>query len=161
MPKFNLGGIFKKKEPSSCRETRSSSSNTPMRPSYNENLEPLGVIVLARESDVRSSVYPCYEFLQAAGIRDEFTSLGTNACLTNIVLVERPQYLKLTNIFVQSFNFIDDQYHPSVEFMLYEQPWRMPLSEFLQCFGCDEHGAHRQDERAAPVPQGALCRNLS
>ena len=120
MPKFNLGGIFKKKEPSSRRETRGSSSNTPMRPSYNEDLEPLGVIVLARESDVRSSVYPCYEFLRAAGIRDEFTSLVTNARLTNIVLVERPQYLKLTNIFVQSFNFTDDQYHPSVEFMLYE-----------------------------------------
>ena len=84
--------------------------------------------VLGRESDVRSSVYPCYEFLQAAGIREEFTSLVTNACLTNIVLMERPQYLKLTNICVQSFNFVDDPYHPSVEFMLYEQPWRMPLS---------------------------------
>ena len=53
MPKFNLGGIFKKKEPSSRRETRRSSSNAPMRPSYNEDLEPLGVIVLARETDVR------------------------------------------------------------------------------------------------------------
>ena len=69
MPKFNLGGIFKNKEPSSRQEMRGSSSNTTMRPSYNENLEPLGVIVLARETDVRSSVYPCYEFLQAAGIR--------------------------------------------------------------------------------------------
>ena len=117
MPTFNLGGIFKKKESSSRRETRGSSSSAPMRPSYNEDLEQLGVIVLGRESDVRSSVYPCYEFLQAAGIRDEFTSLFTNASLTNIVLVEMPQYLKLTNIFVQSFNFIDDQYHPSVEFM--------------------------------------------
>ena len=108
MPKFNLGGIFKKKEPSSRQEMRGSSSNAPMRPSYNEDLELLGVIVLARETDVRSSVYPCYEFLQAAGIRDEFTSLVTNASLTNIVLVEWPQYLKLTNISVQSFNFNDD-----------------------------------------------------
>ena len=66
MPKFNLGGIFKK-EPSSRSETRGSGSNAPMRSSYNEDLEPLGVIVLARETDVRSSVYPCYEFLQAAG----------------------------------------------------------------------------------------------
>ena len=31
---------------------------------------------------MRSSVYPCYEFLQAAGIREAFTSLVTNACLT-------------------------------------------------------------------------------
>ena len=66
MPKFNLGGIFKKKEPSSRRETRGAGSSAPMRSSYNEDLEPLGVIVLARETDVRSSVYPCYEFLQAA-----------------------------------------------------------------------------------------------
>ena len=55
MPKFNLGGIFKK-EPSSRRKMRGSSSNAPMRPSYNEDLEPLGVIVLAREADVHSSV---------------------------------------------------------------------------------------------------------
>ena len=96
--KFNFGWIFKRKEPSSHREMRGSSSNAPMRPSYNEDLEPLGVIVLARETDVRSSVYPCYEFLQAAGIHNEFTSVVTNASLTNIVLVERPQYLKLTNI---------------------------------------------------------------
>ena len=47
MPKFNLGGIFKNKEPSSHREMRGSSSNAPMRPSYNEDLDPLGVIVLA------------------------------------------------------------------------------------------------------------------
>ena len=72
----------------------------------------------------------CYEFLQAAGIRDEFTSLVTNASLKNIVLVEIPQYLKLTNIFVQSFNFIDDPYHPSVEFMLYEQPGECPCPSF-------------------------------
>ena len=58
MPKFNLGGIFNKKEPSFRRETRGSSSNAPMRSSYNEDLEPLGVIVLARETDVCSSVYP-------------------------------------------------------------------------------------------------------
>ena len=44
IPMFNLGGIFKKKEPSSRRETRGSSSNAPMRPSYNEDLEPLGEI---------------------------------------------------------------------------------------------------------------------
>ena len=65
-----------------------------------------------------------------AGILDEFTSFITNANLSELVLVERPQYLKLTNIFVPSFNFIDDQYHPSVEFMLYEQAWRMDLSDF-------------------------------
>ena len=69
-----------------------------------------------------------------------FTSLVTNASLTYIILVERPQYLKLTNIFVQSFNFIDDPYHPSVEFMLYEQPWRMPLSEFCSALGVRNTG---------------------
>ena len=51
------------------------------------------------------------------------------------MLVERPQYLKLTNIFVQSFSFVDDQYHPSVDFMLYEQPRRMYLSEFCKAIG--------------------------
>ena len=71
---------------------------------------------------------------------DEFTSLVTNASLTNIVLVERSQYLKLTNIFVQSFNFNDDPYHPSVEFMLYERPCRMLLSEFCSALGVRNTG---------------------
>ena len=48
MPKFNLGGIFKKKEPSFRRETRGSSSNQPMRPSYNEELEEVGLIELGQ-----------------------------------------------------------------------------------------------------------------
>ena len=68
MSKFTLGGIFKKKEPSSRRETRGSSSSQPMRTSYNEELEEIGVIELGRESDVCPSQYPCYEFLHAAGI---------------------------------------------------------------------------------------------
>ena len=80
------------------------------------------------------------EFLQAAGILEEFNNLITNAHLTNIVLVERPQYLKLTNIFVQSFNIVNDKYHPSVEFMLYEQPWRMALSDFCSALGVPNTG---------------------
>ena len=73
---------------------------------------------LGRESDVCPSQYPCYEFLHAADIYGEVTNLITSAGLSKIVLEERPQYVKLTNMFVQSFNFIDDQYHPRVEFML-------------------------------------------
>ena len=98
------------------------------------------MIVLGRDSDVCPSVYPCNKFLQAAGILEEFNNLTTNAHLTNIVFVERPQYLKLTNIFVQSFNFVDNQYHPSVEFMLYEQPWRMALSDFCSALGVPTMG---------------------
>ena len=56
------------------------------------------------------------------------------------MLVERHQYLKLTNMFVQSFNFIDDQYRPSVEFMLYERPYRMDLSEFCTAIGVTAEG---------------------
>ena len=55
-------GFFKKKEPSSRRETRGAGSSAPMRSSYNEDLEPFGVIVLARETDVRSSVYHVMNF---------------------------------------------------------------------------------------------------
>ena len=80
-----------------------------MRPSYNKELEEVGAIELGRESDVCPSMYPCSQFLHATGILSEVTNLITNAHLSSIVLVERPQYLKLANIFVQSFNFIDDQ----------------------------------------------------
>ena len=161
MSKFNLGGIFKRKESSSRRETRGSSSSQPVRTSYNEDLEEIGVIELGRESDVHPSSYPCYELLHAACIHGEVISLITNAQLTKIVLEERPQYVKLANIFVQSFNFIDDLYHPSVEFMLYERPCSMRLSEFCRAIGVPDEGlTSKISEQPQYIPQGGLRSTL-
>ena len=126
------------------RETRGSSSSQPVRTSYNEDLEEIGVIELGRESDVCPSQYPCYEFLHAAGIYGEVTNLITSAGLSKIVLEERPQYVKLTKMFVQNFNFIDDQYHPRVEFMLYERPCSMLLSEFCRAIGVLDRSEERR-----------------
>ena len=75
MHNFNLSSVFKRKEPSTRRETRGSSSNQPMRPSYCEEFEPMELIEVGRECDVQPSVYPCHDFLTAAGIIDEFINL--------------------------------------------------------------------------------------
>ena len=130
MPKFNLGGIFKKKEPANHRETRVSISNQPVRASYNEDLEPMELTELARERDVKATSYPCHDFLEVVGIHDEFINLVETVGLSDLMLIESPQYLKLTNIFVQSYQFNDHPYHPTVEFMLYDQPRKMELSHF-------------------------------
>ena len=91
---LNLGGIFKKKEPNIRRETSGSSSNLPMRASYNEDLEPMELIELARERDVKATFYPCHDFLATTGIRDEFIKLVETSGLGDLMLIERPQYLK-------------------------------------------------------------------
>ena len=125
MNRMNLGKIFGKKKSSTSREMRPSGSNPPVRPSYNEDFEPLELIEVTQEAEVRPSVYPCYDFLRAAGICDDFISVVRDARLEDFMLNEKPQYLKLTNIFVQSFKFNGDKYNPSVGFMLYDQPWKI------------------------------------
>ena len=100
MPKFNLSWIFKEKEPANRRETRGSSSNQPTRASYSKDLEPMELIELARERDVKATSYPCHDFLAATCIRNEFINLVNTVGLSDHMLIARPQYFKLTNIFV-------------------------------------------------------------
>ena len=60
--------------------------------------------------------------LTAAGIYEAFYHLVENAGLTAFVEDKCPQYLLLTNIFVQSFNFYPRKNPPMVDFKLYDIP---------------------------------------
>jgi len=86
--------------------------------------------VVPRVTEVRACEWPSDEFLRAAGLYEDFYYLVENAGLTAFVEDKCPQYLLLTNIFVQSFNFYPRKNPPMVEFMLYDIPQRMTLQDF-------------------------------
>ena len=73
---------------------------------------------------------PSDDFLRAARLYEDFYYLVENAGLTAFVEDKCPQYLLLTNIFVQSFNFYPRKNPPMVEFMIYDVPQCMTLQDF-------------------------------
>ena len=86
--------------------------------------------VVPRVTEVRACEWPSDEFLRTAGLYEDFYYLVENAGLTAFVEDKCPQYLLLTNIFVQSFNFYPRKNLPMVEFMIYDVPQCMTLQDF-------------------------------
>src|SRR3954463_15622806 len=77
--------------------------------------------------------FPCEDFMEDAGIQEEFYALCANAGLTRLVMSRVPQYETLTAIFVNSFRFYSD--NDTVVFRLYERLLTMPMSTFCEALG--------------------------
>ena len=95
------GWLEKKRPTHSDRVTRAAASPSTARVSYNEDHVPLEL--LEDTSPARTMMFPCDEFLAAAGIKDEFYNLCANAGLTRLVTCRVTQYQKLTSSFINSF----------------------------------------------------------
>ena len=108
------------------RFLRGSSSRDPK----DDGSEKKPKYLFPRVAEVRACEWPSDVLLRAAGIYEDFYHLVENACLTAFVEDKCPQYLLLTNIFVQSFNFYPRKNPPMVEFKLYDIPQRMSLQDF-------------------------------
>ena len=105
------------------RFLRGSSSRDPKDDGSEKNPKYL----VPRVAEVRACEWSSDVFLRAAGIYEDFYHLVENAGLTAFVEDKCPQYLLLTNIFVQCFNFYPRKNPPMVEFKLYDIPQRMSL----------------------------------
>ena len=68
-------------------------------------LEVHKVMRVHREEGVFPSIYPCSEFMNAAGILQDFQTLISNAGLEYFVYGEPYQYVKLTMSVVHDFRF--------------------------------------------------------
>ena len=82
---------------------------------------------LPHTTEVRPCEWPCDAFSKAAGIYEDFYYLAENAVLIDFLHDQREQYLLLTNIFVQNFNFHARRSPPSMEFYLYDEHKEMSL----------------------------------
>ncbi|KAK1645439.1 hypothetical protein QYE76_063244 [Lolium multiflorum] len=64
------------------------------------------------------------------GLLDDFLVLVGNAGLTAYMEDERDQYYMLTKTFVESFQFNNKHFQPSVSFRIYDDPITMKLKDF-------------------------------
>src|SRR3954466_7863196 len=113
----NLGRWLGKKKPECTdRVTRSAASPSAARVSYNEEIVPLEL--LEETSPARAMTFPCPEFMEAAGILEEFNIMCDKAGLTQLANCRVIQYERLTSIFINSFRFYHDD--DVVEFKIYD-----------------------------------------
>src|SRR4051812_31164056 len=116
----------KKTEPSS-RVTRSAASPTSTRASYNEEIIPVELLDVI---PAKAMEFPCEDFMECAGIKEEFYTLCENAGLTRLVTSRVPQYETLTAVFVNSFRFYS--HNDAVMFRLYDELLTMPMNRFCE-----------------------------
>ena len=140
MNNHTYGEIFEGDAP---RLTRPSKSTARLRPSYNENL--LAASIGERDDgDAHPSTFPCYDFLQDAGILTDFLFLVSNVGLTTYMRDERAQYAILTKTFVESFALQNHSYGPTVSFKIYDRPYAMPLIEFCRIIDITSSGTAKK-----------------
>src|ERR1041385_6656588 len=130
------GWLWKKKPECSDRVTRAAASPSAVRVSYNEDHVPLEL--LEDTSPACAMMYLCDDFLTAAGIKEEFYGLSSNAGLTRLALCRVVQYKKLTSCFVNSFRYNHDA--GTVEFKLYNNLITMSLAKFCDIIGVPNAG---------------------
>src|ERR1044072_358596 len=122
--------LGKKKPERSSRVTRSAAAPTSTRASYNEDIIPVEFLDVF---PAKAMEFPCDDFMECAGIKEEFYALCENAGLTRLVTSHVQQYQTLTAIFVNSFRFYSD--NDTVVFRLYDRLLTMPMINFCEFLG--------------------------
>src|SRR3954467_7875160 len=119
--------LGKKKPKRSSHVTRSAAAPSTTRASYNEDIIPVEMLDVL---PAKAMAFACDDFMENAGIKEEFYALCANAGLTRIVTSRVPQYETLTAIFVNNFRFYPDT--DSAVFQIYERLLTMPMRIFCE-----------------------------
>src|SRR3954470_3226185 len=121
-----LGKCLGKKKPErSSRVTHSAPAPSTTRASYNGDIIPVEMLDML---PAKAMTLPCDDFMENAGIKEEFYALCENAGLTRLVTSRVPQYETLTVVFVSSFRFYSE--NDIVVFRLYDELLTMPMNRF-------------------------------
>jgi hypothetical protein len=97
-----------------------------------QELEVHEVMKVYREEGVFPSIYPCSEFMSAAGILQDFQTPISNAGLEHFVDGEPHHYDKLTMSVVQDFTFSWSSSNPMVHYKFTIKRWTCPLMFSMQ-----------------------------
>ena len=98
------------------------------------------------------SLYPCSEFMNAAGILQDFRTLVSNAGLENFINDEPPQYAKLTMSVVQDFRCELKLANPVVHYKIYNIPITLPFDDFCTAIRVPQWGSREKiKERPGPL----------
>src|ERR1043165_3963723 len=122
--------LGKKKPEHSSWVTRSAAAPSTTRVSYNEDIIPVEMLDVL---PAKAVAFPCDDFMENAGIKEEFYALCENAGLTRLVTSRVQQYETLTAVFVNSFRFYFD--NDTVVFRLYDELLTMPMNRFCEVLG--------------------------
>jgi len=83
---------------------------------------------------VRPCEWPSENFMDRAGIKEEFNAYLRNADLEDFEANKCPQYHDLTSSFVRRFEYSSSRNSPSIMFDLYDKSYTMDLEDFtLAC----------------------------
>src|SRR4051812_21295201 len=99
MDNHTFGEVFESDAPRSTRPSRSSSR---ARQTYNEDLITPRFRNKGDEGDAHPSTFPCFTFLQAAGILNDFLTLVRRVGINDYMQDESEQYAMLTKTFLES-----------------------------------------------------------
>ena len=83
-----------------------------------------------RDAPVRPCEWPSENFMDRAGIKEEFNAYLRNADLVSFEADKCRQYHYLTSSFVRRFEFSSSHNSPTVLFDLYEKSYTMDLEDF-------------------------------
>jgi hypothetical protein len=115
-------------------------------------LEVHEVMKVHREEGVFPSIYPCSEFMSAAGILQDLQTLISNAGLEHFVDGEPHQYGKLTMSVVQDFRFNWSLPNPMVHYKIYNKTVNLPFDVFCAAIKVPQWGSRRKiKERPKPL----------
>ena len=115
-------------------------------------LEVDEVMMVHREEGVFPSLYPCSEFMRAAGILHDFQTLISNAGLEHFVDGEPYQYAKLTMSVIQDFRCSWNSPNPMVHYKIYNKTVNLPFDDFCAAIRVPQWGSReRMKERPKPL----------
>ena len=119
---------------------------------HQHKLDVAEVMKIHRKDGVFPSIYPCPEFMSAAGILQDFQTLTSNAGLEHFVGDEPPQYVKLTMSMVQYFGFNFSSSIPMVHYQIYNKVVNLSLDDFCTAIKVPQWGSHGKiKERPKPL----------
>jgi hypothetical protein len=105
-----------------------------------------------REEGVFPSIYPCPEFMSAAGILQDFQTLISNAGLEHFIDGEPHQYAKITMSMVQDFRFSWSSPNPMVHYKIYNKTVDLPFDVFYAAIRIPQWGSYeKMRERTRPL----------
>jgi hypothetical protein len=118
---------------------------------FQHELELHEVMRVHREEGVFPSIYPCSEFMNTAGILQDFQTLISNAGLEHFIDGEPHQYAKLTMSVVQDFRFSWSTSNPMVHYKIYNKSVDLPFDVFCSAIRVPQWGS-REKMREWPRP---------
>ena len=83
-----------------------------------------------RDAPVRPCEWPSEDFMDRAGIKEEFNAYVRNADLVSFEADKCRQHYYLTNSFVRRFNFTSKRNTHTIIFDLYDKSYTMDLEDF-------------------------------